>query len=112
MECVFCMIANGDIPAKKVYEDDRIVAFNDLNPQAPTHILLITKNHIVSAADVSGTNSALIAHIFEVISLLSKDLNLDTGFRVVTNCGKSAGQSVLHLHFHLLAGRDFSWPPG
>lgn len=112
MDCIFCKIANGDIPSKKVYEDDKVLAFYDLNPQAPVHILLITKKHIKSAAEITAVNSSLIAHIFEVAAILAKDFMMEKGFRIVTNCGDSAGQSVKHLHFHLLAGRDFSWPPG
>ena len=112
MECIFCGIVSGNIPSNKVYEDDWILAFNDLNPQAPIHILIITKKHIKSAKEIDIENSALIAHIFEVIAKIAKQLKLDNGFRVVTNCGDSAGQSVKHLHFHLMAGRDFSWPPG
>jgi histidine triad (HIT) family protein len=112
MDCIFCKIANGEIPSTKVYEDETVVAFNDLEPQAPTHILVIPKAHITSAADVTGENSSVVAHIFEVIAKLSEELKMTDGFRVVTNCGESAGQTVKHLHFHLLSGRDFTWPPG
>lgn len=112
MDCIFCKIANGEIPATKVYEDETVIAFNDLEPQAPTHILVIPKTHITSAADISNENSEVVAHIFEVISKLSKDMNMAEGFRVVTNCGDSAGQSVKHLHFHLMSGRKFTWPAG
>jgi histidine triad (HIT) family protein len=112
MDCIFCKIVNGEIPSKKVYEDDEIMAFHDVNPQAPVHILIITKEHIKSAAEINIKNSGLIAHIFEVIAILAGELKIENGFRVVTNCGDSAGQSVKHLHFHLLSGRDFSWPPG
>ena len=112
MDCIFCKIANGDIPSNKIFEDDEILAFYDLNPQAPTHVLLIPKSHIASAAEIDQTNSGLIARIFERIAILAKEFELGDGFRVVTNCGESAGQSVKHLHFHLLGGRDFSWPPG
>ena len=112
MDCIFCKIANGEIPTTKVYEDDTVIAFNDLEPQAPTHILVIPKNHITSAADITPENSAVIAHIFEVIAKLSKDLNLDAGFRVVNNCGEDGGQTVKHIHFHLMAGRQFTWPAG
>jgi len=112
MDCIFCKIVNGEIPSKKVYEDDKIMAFYDVNPQAPVHILIITKEHIKSAAEISIANSGLIAHIFEVIAILARELKIENGFRVVTNCGDSAGQSVKHIHFHLLSGRDFSWPPG
>ena len=112
MDCIFCKIANGEIPSKKVYEDDTVIAFHDLEPQAPTHILVIPKQHITSAADITSENSAVIAHIFEVIAKLSKDLKMDDGFRVVNNCGDSAGQTVKHIHFHLLSGRNFTWPAG
>jgi histidine triad (HIT) family protein len=98
MDCIFCKIANGEIPATKVYEDDTVVAFNDLEPQAPTHILVIPKQHITSAADITEDNSSVIAHIFEVIAKLSKDLDMADGFRVVNNCGDSAGQTVKHIH--------------
>lgn len=112
MDCLFCKIANGEIPTSKVYEDDTVLAFNDVDPQAPTHILVIPKNHITSAADINKENSAVISHIFEVIAKLSKELNMGNGFRVVNNCGDSAGQSVKHIHFHLMSGREFTWPAG
>lgn len=111
-DCIFCKIAAGEIPSNKAYEDDKVLAFYDLDPQAPTHILVIPKEHIKSAAEIDECNSALVAHIFEVAAKLAKQLGLDNGFRVVTNCGESAGQSVHHIHFHLLGGRDFTWPPG
>lgn len=112
MDCLFCKIANGEIPSKKAYEDEDVFAFYDLSPQAPTHILFIPKNHIGSAGDIDASNSKVVAHIFEAIAKLAIELHLEDGFRVVTNCGESAGQSVQHLHFHLLSGRTFSWPPG
>ncbi len=112
MDCIFCKIANGEIPSTKVYEDDTVVAFNDLEPQAPSHILVIPKAHISSAAEVTPENSAVIAHIFEVIAKIAKDNGFNDGFRVVNNCGDSAGQTVKHIHFHLMAGRDFTWPAG
>ena len=112
MDCIFCKIANGEIPATKVYEDETVVAFNDLEPQAPTHILVIPKQHITSAADITSENSAVIAHIYEVIAKLAKDLKLDNGFRVVNNCGEDGGQTVMHIHFHLMSGRSFTWPAG
>ena len=112
MDCIFCKIANGEISATKVYEDESVVAFNDLEPQAPTHILVIPKEHISSAKEVTEENSKVIAHIFEVIAKLSKELKMDDGFRVVNNCGDSAGQTVKHIHFHLLSGRNFTWPAG
>ncbi|MCI5948092.1 MAG: histidine triad nucleotide-binding protein [Oscillospiraceae bacterium] len=112
MDCIFCKIANGEIPSKKVYEDESVVAFYDLDPQAPTHILVIPKEHIASAAEITPENSAVVAHIFEVIAKLSKELDMKDGFRVVSNCGESAGQSVKHLHFHVMSGRAFTWPAG
>ena len=111
-DCIFCKIAAGEIPSKKAYEDETVLAFYDLDPQAPVHVLVIPKAHIPSAAAVTPENSAVVAHIFEVIARLGDELGLKEGFRVVTNCGVSAGQSVPHLHFHLLGGRDFTWPPG
>ncbi|MBE6829992.1 histidine triad nucleotide-binding protein [Caproiciproducens sp. R2] len=112
MDCVFCKIANGEIPSKKAYEDDRVLAFYDLDPQAPVHILIIPKEHIQSVEDITEENSAIVAHIFEVAAKLAKENNLEKGFRVVSNVGKDGGQSVPHLHFHLLGGRSMKWPPG
>ena len=112
MDCVFCKIAEGIIPSGKLYEDDEILAFNDLDPQAPVHVLMIPKTHIVSAADITGENSALVGHIYEAAASLAKKLGLNNGFRIVTNSGKDGGQSVSHLHFHLLGGRTMGWPPG
>ena len=111
-DCIFCKIAAGEIPSQKAYEDETVLAFYDLDPQAPVHVLVIPKAHIPSAAAVTPDNSAVVAHIFEVIARLAQELGLKEGFRVVTNSGVSAGQSVPHLHFHLLGGRDFTWPPG
>ena len=112
MDCVFCKIANGESPSKKAYEDDRVLAFYDLDPQAPVHILIIPKEHIQSVEDITEENSAIVAHIFEVAAKLAKENNLEKGFRVVSNVGKDGGQSVPHLHFHLLGGRSMKWPPG
>ena len=111
-DCLFCKIIKGDIPSSKVYEDDMVYAFNDIAPAAPVHVLIIPKEHITSAADINADNSHLVAHIFEVAAKIAKEKGLSDGFRVVTNCGDSAGQTVKHLHFHLLAGRDMTWPPG
>ena len=110
--CIFCKIAAGEIPAAVVYEDEDALAFKDVNPQAPVHVLLIPKTHIASAAEITPENSAVVAHIFEVAALLAKELGLSEGFRIVSNCGDSAGQTVKHLHFHLMGGRDFAWPAG
>ena len=112
MDCIFCKIAVGEIPSTKVYEDDTVVAFNDLDPQAPVHVLIIPKEHIASAAEINESNSAVVAHIFEVAAKIAAEKGLKDGFRIVNNCGDCAGQSVKHLHFHLMGGRDFGWPAG
>lgn len=111
-DCIFCKIIKGDIPSSKVYEDELVYAFNDIAPAAPVHILIIPKEHIKSAAEINSSNSNLVAHIFEVGAKIAEEKGLADGFRIVTNCGDSAGQTVKHLHFHLLSGRDFTWPPG
>lgn len=110
-DCLFCKIIAGDIPSNKVYEDDLCYAFYDIDPQAPTHFLVIPKAHISSVAAVDGENSAVVAHIFEVIAKVTKELGVES-YRVVSNVGEQAGQSVFHLHFHVLGGRDMTWPPG
>ncbi len=112
MDCLFCKIAAGEIPSRKVYEDEQIFVFYDIEPQAPVHFLVIPKRHISSVGEITPENSQIVAHIYEVIAKLSQDLKLENGFRVVTNCGEEAGQSVPHLHFHVLAGRSLAWPPG
>lgn len=112
MDCIFCKIAAGIIPSNKVYEDDRVLAFYDLDPQAPVHVLIIPKTHITSAAEITAENSAVVAHIFEAAAKIAEKLELKDGFRIVSNCGPAGGQSVPHLHFHLLGGRDMTWPPG
>jgi histidine triad (HIT) family protein len=109
--CLFCKIARGDIPSNQVYEDEECFAFYDIDPQAPTHFLVIPKAHIPSCGQIDGDNSAVAAHCFEVITQVTRGLGI-TDFRVVSNCGPQAGQSVPHLHFHVLAGRDMTWPPG
>ena len=111
-DCIFCKIIAGEIPSAKVYEDDTVYAFKDINPTAPVHILIIPKTHIKSAAEINSDNSAVVAHIFEVAAIIAKEQGLDEGFRIVNNCGDIAGQSVKHLHFHLLGGREFGWPAG
>lgn len=111
MDCLFCKIAAGEIPSKKVYEDDLCYAFYDIDPQAPTHFLVIPKAHIASVSEVTPENQAVVGHIFSVIAQITKDLGLES-YRVVSNIGEQAGQSVLHLHFHVLSGRDMTWPPG
>lgn len=112
MDCLFCKIINGEIPSSKVYEDDTVFAFRDIEPQAPTHILIIPKQHIKSAAEIDESNSTVISHIFEVAAKIAKQEGLDDGFRIVNNCGDVAGQTVKHLHFHLMGGREFTWPAG
>lgn len=104
-DCIFCKIAAGEIPVKKIYEDEQVVAFHDIEPKAPVHVLVIPKAHIESVSAVTAENSAVVAHIFEVIAQLAAQLDLKNGYRVVSNCGEDAGQSVRHLHFHVLAGR-------
>jgi histidine triad (HIT) family protein len=105
MDCVFCKIISGEIPSQVVYEDDSIVAIHDIQPKAPVHFLAMPKKHISSSAEITEQNSAVIAHIFEVIAKLAKEQNLENGYRVVTNVGIDGAQSVKHLHFHVLAGR-------
>ena len=110
-DCLFCKIIGGEIPSKKIYEDDRAFVFHDIDPKAPTHLLVIPKAHIVSCGEITAENSSVVGHLFEVIGKVTRDLGL-SDFRVVSNCGAAAGQSVFHLHFHVLAGRDMAWPPG
>lgn len=106
MDCIFCKIAAGEIPSTKVYEDEKVLAFKDINPLAPVHILVIPKTHIESAAAITSENSAVVSYIFEVIAKIVKEQGIDKdGFRVVTNCGENGCQSVKHLHFHILGGR-------
>lgn len=111
MDCVFCKIAAGEIPTEKIYEDEDIIAFNDLDPQAPIHFLVIPKKHITSLESVEESDSELLGQIMLAIQKLAKDNNLE-GYRVVTNIGEDGGQTVPHLHFHVLGGRAFHWPPG
>ena len=102
-DCIFCKIIKGEIPSKKVYEDDKVLAFNDISPEAPVHFLIIPKEHIESVNDISEKNSEIVV----------KELGIDeTGYRIVNNCGKDGGQTVNHMHFHVLGGRDLKWPPG
>lgn len=105
MDCLFCSIVKGEIPSKKVYEDDMVYAFRDIHPMAPTHVLIVPKCHIQSADEVTEKNSPYVAHIFEVIPKIAKAEGLTNGYRVITNCGADGCQSVKHLHFHLLGGK-------
>lgn len=111
-DCLFCKIAAGEIPSKKLYEDDELLAFYDIDPKAPVHFLVIPKGHIASAAEITGGNSRVISRVYEVIAQLARELGLEKGYRVVTNVGEDGGQTVGHLHFHILAGRGLAWPPG
>lgn len=111
--CIFCKIANGEIPSKVVYQDEDVVAFEDINPQAPHHILLIPRRHIPSMADLTAADGPVLISLFAAAVKVAKDLGLnERGYRLVTNVGPDAGQAVFHLHFHLLGGRKFGWPPG
>ena len=107
-DCLFCKIIAGSIPSTKVYEDETVFAFRDIAPQAPTHILVIPKAHMASVNDITAENSAVVSHIFEVIPQIAKAEGLDGGYRVVSNCGADAGQTVHHLHFHILGGRELA----
>lgn len=112
-DCLFCRIAAGEIPADTVFEDDSIVAFRDTAPTAPTHILLIPREHITSAADLTDDHGPMLGRLYATATQLARDEGIaESGFRIVTNAGADAGQSVAHLHFHLMGGRRFSWPPG
>jgi len=112
MDCLFCKIAAGEIPSTKVFENDDVLAFRDIDPQAPFHVIIIPKAHIASAAEITAENSALVAKIFEAAAKIAAEQKLEKGFRIVTNCGEEGGQTVGHLHFHMLAQRNLAWPPG
>lgn len=112
-DCIFCKIVNRQIPSRIVYEDDSILAFHDIDPKAPVHVLVIPKQHIPSINEVTQENSQVIAHIFATMPKIAQQLGIkDSGYRVVVNCGKDAGQAVNHLHYHVLGGRSLTWPPG
>ncbi len=111
-DCLFCKIVRGEIPSTKVYEDNEVYAFLDIDPQAPFHAIIIPKQHIASAAEIDSTNSQVISKVFEAAAKIAKQENLENGFRIVNNCGADGGQTVGHIHFHLLARRNLAWPPG
>jgi histidine triad (HIT) family protein len=112
-ECLFCKFISGKIPVKKVFEDDQLIAIEDIAPVAPVHLLIIPKKHMVNSLDLNPDDTFLVGHVFQVAARLARELGVaDHGFRIVNNNNAGAGQSVFHLHFHLLAGRDFHWPPG
>lgn len=111
--CIFCKIINGEIPSNKVYEDDCILAFSDIDPQAPVHVIIIPKEHITSANAINKENSSVIAYIFEKIPEIAKKLGVfESGYRIINNCGADGGQTVEHIHFHLMGGRPCLWPAG
>jgi histidine triad (HIT) family protein len=110
--CLFCRIAAGEVPADQIHGDDRVVAFRDINPRAPTHVLVIPRRHVTSAHELGSDDGELLGALFAVMRRLADDAGLGDGYRIVTNVGPAAGQSVPHLHFHLMGGRSMSWPPG
>lgn len=109
MDCIFCKIAKKEIPSTIVYEDDLIVIFKDLNPIAPIHLLAVPKEHIESVNKVNSENSKIVSHIFETIAKIHKDFGLEEGYRIINNCGKFGGQTVPHIHFHILGGKELDW---
>jgi len=112
-DCLFCRIAAGELPADRIHEDDLVVAFRDINPRAPTHVLLIPRQHIGSALDLTEADASVLGRLFAVAADLARTLGIaDDGFRIVSNVGRWGGQSVDHLHLHLMGGRSFAWPPG
>lgn len=111
-DCLFCRIVADEIPSDRVYEDDEVIAFRDVNPQAPTHVLVIPRRHVPDVQHLTDADAELLARLFDAIRTIAADAGLETGYRVVTNVGPDAGQSVLHVHLHLLGGRTMAWPPG
>lgn len=112
-DCLFCKLASGAIPANIVYQDNLVVAFDDIHPQAPHHKVIIPRKHIATLNDVANTDQALTGHMLHIATNLAKELNIhDQGYRIVMNCNADAGQTVFHIHFHLLGGRQMAWPPG
>jgi histidine triad (HIT) family protein len=112
-ECLFCKIVEGAIPAKKLYEDEHVLAFDDINPQARVHVLVIPKRHMVSLDDTQDSDAALLGQLMVVCAKMARERGIvESGYRVVANTGREAGQTVFHLHLHVLGGRSFSWPPG
>ena len=111
--CIFCKIAAGEIPSEALYEDERVYAFRDIDPQAPQHVLIIPRRHVETLLDLNADDNELVGHIFQVANHLARQLGFaEDGFRVVNNCNEQGGQVVWHLHFHLLGGRKMTWPPG
>jgi histidine triad (HIT) family protein len=113
MDCLFCKIIKGEIPSKKVYEDDHLIAFEDIEPQAPVHILVIPRKHVSTILEAGPEDNELIGKMFQAANSIAKEKNIDeSGFRLVLNCNRDGGQAVYHIHLHLLGGRQMSWPPG
>ena len=113
MDCLFCKIAKGEIPAKIIYQDDHVIAFDDINPQASHHKIIIPRKHIATLNDLRAEDETLAGHLMLTAAKLAQELGIaDVGYRVVANCNASAGQTVFHIHYHLLGGRQFNWPPG
>ncbi len=113
MDCIFCKIANGEIPAKIIYQDDQVVAFDDINPQAPLHKVIIPRKHISTINDLQADDSAVVGNMIQSAVKLARQLNIaDDGYRLVMNCNSNGGQTVFHIHVHLLGGRSMTWPPG
>ncbi len=112
MDCIFCKIAAGTVPAKLLFEDDEVIAFADIHPQAPVHVLVVPRRHIVSLAQAVRSDDALLARLYGTVAELARTLKLDHGYRTVINTGPDGGQTVDHLHVHLLGGRSMGWPPG
>jgi histidine triad (HIT) family protein len=111
-DCLFCRIIRGEVPAKKVYEDEHTLAFDDINPQAPTHVLVIPKKHLAGLKEATGENAELVGHCHLAAAEIARQRSIEQGYRTVLNVGPGAGQSVFHLHVHLLGGRPLHWPPG
>ena len=112
-DCLFCKIINGEIPSKKIFENDMVYAFYDIEPQAPKHIVIVPKEHIASANEIEPSNIGYVAAIWKAIPIIARQLGIaENGYRVVNNCGHDGGQTVEHLHFHLMGGREFGWPAG
>jgi len=111
-DCLFCKIAAGEISSKPIYEDDDLIAFHDISPQAPVHVLVVPRRHLASLDDAVDEDGALLGRILLAVRRLARELGVESGYRVVNNCGAPAGQSVFHIHFHLLGGRAMGWPPG
>jgi histidine triad (HIT) family protein len=111
-DCIFCKIRDGEIPAKLIQQDADAFAFHDINPQAPLHALVVPRRHIASAAQLSSDDNALVGHLFQIANQVARDAGVaDAGYRLVVNCGAAAGQTVYHLHLHVIGGRTMSWPP-